>query len=301
MARLKLSNRTLTLSPRVLVGRAGSCQLQLDDPRVSGEHAVLSWDGQGWFVRDLGSRNGTFVDGERAQPGRKVTLAAGITLAFAERRCSLLDALSPNARARNSGGEVAVEGEDGLLPMPSPSDPRWLVYTEQGRWVLEQPDGLRTVRDAETLVLEGQEFVLELPDPLGGSSLASTRAGGPVSADVQGLGLRFKASLDEEFVSIVAELPLTEKTLPPRAFHYMLLTLARARLADADLPESERGWVYVDELCEGLGVDNGRLCVDIYRARKQLAGLGVEDAARTFERRSTSKQIRLGVKRLTVE
>lgn len=36
-----------------------------DDERLSRRHAEISWDGRRWTIRDLGSRNGTNVDGER--------------------------------------------------------------------------------------------------------------------------------------------------------------------------------------------------------------------------------------------
>lgn len=35
------------------------------DERMSRDHAVVSWDGESWHIRDLDSRNGTFVEGER--------------------------------------------------------------------------------------------------------------------------------------------------------------------------------------------------------------------------------------------
>ncbi len=49
----------------VLVGRASSCALRIDDRRVSGEHALLQATDDGVFVRDLLSTNGTFVDDRR--------------------------------------------------------------------------------------------------------------------------------------------------------------------------------------------------------------------------------------------
>jgi pSer/pThr/pTyr-binding forkhead associated (FHA) protein len=49
--------------PRVVIGRAGAgAALQLDDPEVSREHAALECREERVFLRDLGSRNGTFVD-----------------------------------------------------------------------------------------------------------------------------------------------------------------------------------------------------------------------------------------------
>jgi len=50
----------------VRVGRAPGCDILLTDPHVSRYHAELRWDPQqGWQVRDLGSHNGTFVNGHR--------------------------------------------------------------------------------------------------------------------------------------------------------------------------------------------------------------------------------------------
>jgi hypothetical protein len=46
------------------VGRDPACGLVLDDPRVSNRHARLCWTGAGWRVEDLGSKNGTRVNGE---------------------------------------------------------------------------------------------------------------------------------------------------------------------------------------------------------------------------------------------
>jgi pSer/pThr/pTyr-binding forkhead associated (FHA) protein len=50
-----------------LIGRTPECQLSLDDPLVSRRHAILEIQADGVFVQDLGSRNGVFVNGERAE------------------------------------------------------------------------------------------------------------------------------------------------------------------------------------------------------------------------------------------
>ncbi|MEO1336418.1 MAG: FHA domain-containing protein, partial [Myxococcota bacterium] len=62
------SGETLVLAAQCLVGRSAACQIRLDDRYVSSEHAKLVWTGSKWQVRDLGSRNGTFVDGRRVEP-----------------------------------------------------------------------------------------------------------------------------------------------------------------------------------------------------------------------------------------
>lgn len=50
---------------RVTVGRAKDNTLVIEDRRVSAVHAFLEQVGPRWCVRDVGSRNGTFLNGER--------------------------------------------------------------------------------------------------------------------------------------------------------------------------------------------------------------------------------------------
>ncbi len=61
------SSRTLALEgERYAVGRSRGSEIAFpDDPSLSRSHFVLERDGDGWAVHDLGSKNGTQVDGER--------------------------------------------------------------------------------------------------------------------------------------------------------------------------------------------------------------------------------------------
>ena len=49
----------------VTIGRSGSCHLVLGDDTVSRRHAELFIDDGRWILRDLGSSNGTWVNGRR--------------------------------------------------------------------------------------------------------------------------------------------------------------------------------------------------------------------------------------------
>src|SRR5438128_1881115 len=48
---------------RTLVGTSPACQIQLSDRAVSRRHVALEAVGRRWRITDLGSKNGTFVDG----------------------------------------------------------------------------------------------------------------------------------------------------------------------------------------------------------------------------------------------
>lgn len=67
--------RTFPLAEEVTVGRAAGCSITLDDTFVSQIHArVFARDGQ-WFVEDLGSTNGTYVN--RAKVSGPMVIAGG--------------------------------------------------------------------------------------------------------------------------------------------------------------------------------------------------------------------------------
>ena len=47
----------------VLIGRSSSCQIVLGDDTVSRRHAELRFEDGRWLLRDLGSSNGSYVNG----------------------------------------------------------------------------------------------------------------------------------------------------------------------------------------------------------------------------------------------
>ncbi|MFK7929935.1 MAG: FHA domain-containing protein [Myxococcota bacterium] len=62
------------------MGRSPTADITVQSELVSGHHAVVHWSDGAWHARDLGSRNGTFVDGERIPTGQGCRLRAGQSL-----------------------------------------------------------------------------------------------------------------------------------------------------------------------------------------------------------------------------
>jgi pSer/pThr/pTyr-binding forkhead associated (FHA) protein len=63
--------------PVVTVGRAQDSDLQLQEQGISRRHARLQSGAQGWTITDLGSTNGTFVNGRRLPPQERYILRTG--------------------------------------------------------------------------------------------------------------------------------------------------------------------------------------------------------------------------------
>lgn len=75
--------KTYRFGRRILVGRAPSADLRLDDPRVSRLHARIEMRDDGVYVEDLGSRNGTTVDGRPVVAPRLLAVDDEVTVGTA--------------------------------------------------------------------------------------------------------------------------------------------------------------------------------------------------------------------------
>src|SRR5229473_2465699 len=130
-----LENQEIELTPDPMtVGRSSACNIRIGDAGVSSKHAKL-WceDGQ-YFVMDLGSTNGTFVndrDVDREQ------LADGDTITFGMTKAQFVaDQPKPRAAPPAAAGRGAGAGRGAAAPSrPAAAPPRVSARTP----TLEEP------------------------------------------------------------------------------------------------------------------------------------------------------------------
>src|SRR5947207_5348417 len=107
--------RRIQITGRLTVGRGDDAGLVIDDPEISRAHAVIGPTLDGLEVQDLGSLNGTWVNGERISS--PALLEAGDVVKIGTTRMEVLSAgdrgLAPAARA----SPTPVEAEDELRPV----------------------------------------------------------------------------------------------------------------------------------------------------------------------------------------
>ncbi len=75
-------------APEIIIGRDASNIIAINDSEVSRKHAKLTLQNSAYIIQDLGSTNGTFINGQRLsnaqelKPGDSVTLGENIVLMY---------------------------------------------------------------------------------------------------------------------------------------------------------------------------------------------------------------------------
>lgn len=103
------SGSNYLLDPKIQnqIGRGLDCQIILTDPLSSRVHAVVWFDEDGWWARDAGSRNGTFLNGQKID---EVRLVDGCLLKIGDAEFSFrMDDRRPDKRRH---GFVGAHGND---------------------------------------------------------------------------------------------------------------------------------------------------------------------------------------------
>jgi hypothetical protein len=70
-ATVTFEGKTRTISaPRAVLGRSRECEVRVGDANVSRKHAEIRHEDDAWWIVDLGSTNGTLINGRRAKRER---------------------------------------------------------------------------------------------------------------------------------------------------------------------------------------------------------------------------------------
>ncbi|MFT5584502.1 MAG: hypothetical protein ACI9VR_002087 [Cognaticolwellia sp.] len=293
------SGRVITIHAEHLVGRSRRCDLRLEAPAISSQHATVRWTGSSWVVRDLGSRNGTLLDGGLLPTGEH-PLAAGMTLHFGTESCGwVMDSDAPPVpNATQVHDETcSVNGVEGLLAIPNGESPSVNVYrNHDGSWIAEWVDGTEVnVGDLEIVLIDGDQWRLHLPEYDQATEQADSE-----SPTLNTVRFVFDVSRDQEAIRLSIEFGTERWDLGERVHHWMLFLLAKALQDDDDQDASERGWVYCENLVRDVGMTEGTMSVYIFRARQQVAACGIEGAQSLVARRKPTKQVRFGADNILI-
>jgi DNA-binding CsgD family transcriptional regulator len=109
-------------SDRITIGKSPDNDVVLDDPVVSRLHAVIERYAAGWAIRDLGSRNGTYVNGERI--GSERALRPGDEIRLGDTRLNyradVISDLPSATRASQAPPEITRREHEVLLELCRP-------------------------------------------------------------------------------------------------------------------------------------------------------------------------------------
>ncbi len=127
-----------------VIGRRSDCQIFVPDMRVSRQHARLRPDGARWALEDLGSNNGTFINGQRVAAPWPLAHGDEITIASNRIRVEVSDEESQSSRLPSSDAHLTIVEAQGSV-LKSRED------TDSGKWlrtsgILSAPPELRNFR-----------------------------------------------------------------------------------------------------------------------------------------------------------
>jgi ABC-type multidrug transport system ATPase subunit/pSer/pThr/pTyr-binding forkhead associated (FHA) protein len=157
-----------------VIGRSSSCDLRLDYPMISGRHARLTVAGDKATVADMGSANGTFVNGVRIE--RPTPIAPGDSIGLGSYSFLVgVDGLSLTRRDRR--GDVMLEVRNVGVQVP----------------------GKRLLDDVSLVILPGELVGLMGPSGAGKSTLIAALNGyvAPTEGVVSISGVDLYAHYDE--------------------------------------------------------------------------------------------------------
>jgi sigma-B regulation protein RsbU (phosphoserine phosphatase) len=100
-----------------VIGRRSDCQIFVPDMRVSRQHARLWKTGESWEIEDLGSNNGTFVNGVKVQAATQIRHDDEILIANNRIRVETRESTPDGKLAQDGGNAVTIVDVSGGTSM----------------------------------------------------------------------------------------------------------------------------------------------------------------------------------------
>ncbi|MFT4976322.1 MAG: pSer/pThr/pTyr-binding forkhead associated (FHA) protein [Myxococcota bacterium] len=261
---------TLALSEgdATVIGRSAAAQVMINDPRMSRMHAMF-WIEQGLaWVRDLGSTNGTLVDGKRIRD--PIRISGSSCLQIGDATIIVRPRAPTTCRA-----PMWIEDVDSGLRQRVADAPIALIDVvvrpeEEALW-LEDASGRRRLKVGDTFTAGGREH--RLVDTEVSHTTDHTRSLGPPYA------------LDDrsERCIVVRDLNDDREHAVTSLRRARLMRLLAGRLHEDRLrrmPSTQQGWTADDEIGMAVwgddwsGSASNRLNVLIHRIRRELEQSG---------------------------
>jgi len=273
------------LKQRAHLGRTPDADLSVADPTVSTDHARVWLQGEQVYIRDLGSTNGTWVNGGRVVGHKK--LGDGDTIRLGRDTHLRVEVLA--------GGLVPLALQDVLSGIRRPLEGATLI------------DGtIVNVTDRGEVTIDGELFPLGAVRRVGAGRwrlVTDTERAEPTLRIAHGrptFPYRVETS-DGEVTIVHQDKPGRRLRVTARAPVTLLTALARK--LDEDLAEgkgNDAGWADNDDIRDEVWGDVGnrnRLHVAVFRLRRLLEEAGFDPACVDKERGYT----RLNVEDVSAE
>lgn len=104
---------------QLVIGRDSASNIAINDAEVSRKHARLNFQGGKYVIEDLGSTNGTFVNGQRLIG--PVVLKSGDVISLGEQIVLLYESLSTDAGATMISHKAPARTAVGAHPVSAPA------------------------------------------------------------------------------------------------------------------------------------------------------------------------------------
>jgi pSer/pThr/pTyr-binding forkhead associated (FHA) protein len=143
---------------KFVIGRAKECALRAGSEAISRQHCIIRRRERGWTVRDLGSRNGTYVNDTRIEA--ETPLEAGSELRVGPLRFRVAPVVTPVAAENGQSSETKprkappVKNMTDVAQRTASNSAGDATEEDISNWLLGTPDPNAMMKETRTIRME---------------------------------------------------------------------------------------------------------------------------------------------------